>query len=155
MPGPLELTSSQYIVRGPQPAGREGLVMLKMRGVETILNLRKWDRSVIYDEREWCEELGMRFVHVPMSPFLPPAEQDLWRCADLMASWTARRQRGYVHCMQGEDRTGMAVAAWRILHLGQTYPAVLADMLDNGFHIGRFFWWLPVLRKLAAEAGRL
>lgn len=50
----------------------------------------------------------------------------------------------YVHCTHGQDRTGLVVGTYRLLHDEWTTQAAWNEMLDHGFHrtlLGLVSFW--------------
>ena len=94
-------------------------------------------------------ELGMKRTVVRWYSGQPPSREELQRIVQLMAT----DGPVLVHCYAGADRTGYAIAAYRILHQGWPRDAAFTEM--------NRYWHSPKdnpklqedLRKLAAEGG--
>ena len=57
----------------------------------------------------------------------------------------------FVHCMKGQDRTGVVIAAYRIRRQGWTFDQAYQEMLSYGHKPGGFLGdWKTVLVELAA-----
>jgi hypothetical protein len=93
-----------------------------------------------------AEQLGYDVVRIPIDP---QGDQDLWD--DLKAVWRqpdafaiARAERilssaggrdaWLVHCTHGQDRTGLIIGEYRVLHDGWTKRQALYEMLLHNFH---------------------
>lgn len=101
------------LIRGGQP-DEAGLVALKQTyGVTTVVNLN--DQST-RSEGALCRAAGLEYVALPSNPFHPERE----KLESFLRAIEATHGRGavYVHCAQGMDRTGVAVAAYRIVDNG-------------------------------------
>jgi protein tyrosine/serine phosphatase len=98
------------LVRGAQPDAAGFRSLRQNYGIRTVVNFND-DTAVT--EAALVETLGMRYVALPSSAFRPDAANVL---AFLRTMATAAADGPvYVHCQHGMDRTGYAVAAYRIL----------------------------------------
>jgi protein tyrosine/serine phosphatase len=70
---------------------------------------------------------------MPPSDFLQSFEVP-W-LATILAAVQAIGPNTYVHCEHGQDRTGLVVAAYRVLHDGWTTDAARAEALSYGYHV--------------------
>ncbi len=116
------------LYRGGQPDER-GFADLIQMGVKTIIKL-----SNDSEYPDWKEsELSLGTARL-----LPLAE--IFRFDDEAAvlAIVERIQAGlsrgnvFVHCRRGTDRTGMVVAAWRLLYCGYTLEAALKERAEFG-----------------------
>jgi protein tyrosine phosphatase (PTP) superfamily phosphohydrolase (DUF442 family) len=116
--------------RGAQPM-ESGLSELKKLGITTIINLRGEDREKIAWERKLAESLGMRFVHIPVSGWSPPTDEQIVQFLSLLRSEPG--QKIFVHCRYGDDRTGVFTAIYRMAF--EKWPAerALKEMYFFGF----------------------
>src|SRR5580704_9674765 len=116
------------VYRGGQPT-KEGLTNLAKLGIKTVIDLRSADgRSVA--EKKTAEELGMRYVNVPMPALAKPADEDIAKVLSLLESESGAPV--FIHCMRGKDRTGMAVACYRIKHDRWENQKALQEAKANG-----------------------
>ncbi len=67
---------TDFLYRGAQPK-QTGLSELKLLGINTIVDLRGEDREKIDWERKRAESLGIRFVHIPVSGWSPPTDEQV------------------------------------------------------------------------------
>jgi uncharacterized protein (TIGR01244 family) len=103
---------NEHIYRGGQPS-REGIKHLAKIGVRTVVDLRGGnDHSA--EEEKLVEAAGMRYVHVPMNGLTAPTDQQIATVLDLLDDGSAAPI--FVHCKRGADRTGTAIACYRIRH---------------------------------------
>lgn len=93
--------------RCAQP-NRLGLEWLKEQGVGTVINLRN-DPWV--DEQAVCQELGIRYVWIPLSGTRTPTDQQV---ESVLEAIRLARGSVVIHCLYGADRTGLTVACYRI-----------------------------------------
>lgn len=98
------------LYRGAQPRDG-GIKRLKELGVGTIINLRKADgRSA----RERAEALaaGIRYYNVPLPGRGRPQDTDVQKILQLIED--PANGVVFIHCKRGKDRTGTAIACYRI-----------------------------------------
>ncbi len=135
---------TEALYRGAQPK-ENGLVELKELGITTVVDLRGEGRDKIEWERKTTESLGMRFVHIPVSGWSPPADEQLVQFLSLFRG--APRQKIFVHCRFGDDRTGVFVAAYRMAL--EKWPAEQAtkEMYFFGFN----GFWHPAMKSFIRD----
>jgi protein tyrosine phosphatase (PTP) superfamily phosphohydrolase (DUF442 family) len=102
-------------------------------------------------EREWCATQGVQRVDIPMSTE-PQAVDGVKRFLAVVTDPAC--QPVLAHCENGRNRTGFAVAAYRIAADGWSYPAALAEAESFGFvpHFKHAPGYDRILRQLAAGA---
>lgn len=133
------------IVRGGQPEV-EGIALLKAAGVKTIVNLcmledglrslfRKESTGAespeLVRERERTEQLGMKFVHLPLDVFRDPPQQTIERFLELTVDEESLPI--FVHCLFGRDRTGLMMGIYRVVRDGWPADRAYAEMIECGF----------------------
>ncbi len=121
---------SPEIWRGGKPSP-EGMHWLADRGVKTIIDLQMIDESADVPK-------GVRYVPIRVS---------MWQCdcVDVAAVTKAIDQSAkpvFIHCQAGRDRTGVAVAAWRMAH-GMSADDAIAEMERFGTNP----WWNGAVRS--------
>ncbi len=114
------------IYRGAQPEGA-GYTTLKKMGIRTIINLR-----TSMSEKKEVEAAGMQSFEVPMEMSRDGLRPKVDRVVALMAD--PANQPVFVHCRQGQDRTGIAVAAYRMKIQGWPLADAEAEMKAFGFN---------------------
>jgi tyrosine-protein phosphatase SIW14 len=98
----------ENIYRGAQPRG-EGFTSLAKLGIKTVIDLRGE-----HSEENAVQSAGMRYIRLPWREFKAPTDSQI---ADVLAllgdssTWPV-----FVHCRRGADRTGTAIACYRIAH---------------------------------------
>jgi tyrosine-protein phosphatase SIW14 len=120
-----------HIYRGGQPSA-EGWTQLAKLGVTTVLDLRRdgEDEHSIAAEKQAVEKAGMRYVSVPTQGFSTPRDEDIAAILDLFDS----KQVTFIHCKEGRDRTGTAVACYRIAREGWDSRKALKEAEKHGIH---------------------
>jgi tyrosine-protein phosphatase SIW14 len=119
-----EVTPNLY--RGAQPSP-EGLEALKQLGVNLVVDLRG---SASKDEETAAEKLGMQYVSIPSHcPF--PKDEPFAKFLRVLRENPGKK--AFVHCRLGDDRTGMAVAAYRMAEEGWSADEAMKEMRTFGF----------------------
>lgn len=137
------------LLRGGQPSP-EGFKELSDLGVRTVLSLRTGKRSA-EREAKIVEELGMKFIHIPVYYLSLPDEETIERVLKLLED--AQNQPVYMHCFHGVDRTGFFVALYRMSRLGWSFQEAYEEMKKCGFHRLRCAHFKWVLRGHARRMG--
>jgi tyrosine-protein phosphatase SIW14 len=119
------------VYRGPRLGNLNELKSLRVR---TILDLEN-NTGAVSREEAVAKELGIEVINIPMSEITRPSPADLVKSVEIMGD--PALQPVYVHCLHGRDRTGLAVAAYRILHDGWSVDRAYREAVDNGHA-----WWL-------------
>jgi protein tyrosine phosphatase (PTP) superfamily phosphohydrolase (DUF442 family) len=115
---------SRDVWRGGQPTA-EGFQWLSRLGVKTVINLREED-----DVAEI--PAGVRYVRLPVSAW----HADTVDVTALLQAIDTSPKPVFIHCLQGRDRTGLAIAAYR---LSQGMSAAQACQELRNFNVN--FWW--------------
>ena len=106
---------SNDVWRGGKP-DRQGMQTLADMGVKTIIDLQMDDES----------------ADVPPGVQYIPLRVSLWQCDKVDCDAVVKAIAGspkpvFVHCLMGRDRTGLAIAAWRLTH-GTDLDNVFAEL---------------------------
>jgi len=141
IPNPGKINDGFY--RGAQP-NEQGLEELKKLGITTIVDLRAEDRGKSEWERHQAEKLGMRFVHIPIAGFAAPTNEEV---AQFLSLFRDSQQKIFVHCLLGEDRTGVFVATYRMSV--QKWPVTQAIREMNTFGFNGF--WHPAMKAFVRD----
>jgi protein tyrosine/serine phosphatase len=120
------------VYRGAEPGGA-CLANLARLGVRTIVDLRD-DEDRTRQERSGAAALGLRYWNLPMSAFGRPSRETVRRVLEVVGA--PENQPVFVHCKRGRDRTGVVVAAYRMVHDG--WAAGRASQEAESFGLA---WW--------------
>jgi tyrosine-protein phosphatase SIW14 len=124
---------SKDLWRGGQPTP-QGMQCLATLGVKTIIDLREEGNELTIIPR------GIHYVRVPISPF----NADQVNIQEVLRQIEISPKPVFIHCHQGRDRTGLAVAAYRLTQ--GMRPADACTELRN-FRVN--FWWdAPIERRI-------
>jgi tyrosine-protein phosphatase SIW14 len=142
IPNPGKINDGLF--RGAQP-NEQGLEELKKLGITTIVDLRAEDRGKVEWERKEAEKLGMRFVHIPINGFAAPTNEEVIQFLSLFRG--DPQQKVFVHCLLGQDRTGVFVATYRMSV--QKWPVAQALHEMNAFGFNGF--WHPAMKSFVRD----
>jgi len=132
------------VYRGGQPT-EEGWAYLHSKGIKTVVKLNFASEGS--DSK--AVDLGMKVVDASGPPstqslfdFMKAPEPARIRLA-VQSLANPKLQPLFVHCSHGEDRTGLIVGLYRVVHNGWTKERAFEEMKANGFHLS-----LVGLRKI-------
>ena len=100
--------------------------------------------------RDWeiARHRGLRFVHLPLDPLLPPSLAELDAAVAILSdAWV---QPVLVHADRGAERVAMVVAAYRIAQHGWSAERAFAEMADGAVSRTRLDAWRQRLAEFAA-----
>jgi len=124
IPNFAEVTPHLY--RGGQP-GIKGIAALKKMNVDIVVDMRGGRNK---KEEAAARKLGMSYV--PISWHCPfPTDKPFARFLKLVEQNSGKKI--FVHCRLGDDRTGMAVAAYRMAEEGWSADEAMNEMRLLGF----------------------
>jgi tyrosine-protein phosphatase SIW14 len=142
IPNAGKINDSLY--RGAQPR-EQGLPELKKLGITTIVDLRSEDPQKAEWERKQAEALGMRFVHIPVSGWDAPTNEQVAQFLSLFGNDPS--QKIFVHCRFGEDRTGIFIATYRMATEKLPPDQALKEMYSFGFN----GLWHPAMKAFVRD----
>jgi tyrosine-protein phosphatase SIW14 len=119
---------SDALYRGAQP-GKEAFAELKKLGIKTVVNLKRSNR-----EQKYVEQAGLKYYNIPMFAFLPSKEK-FARFLEIVSD--PANQPVFVHCEHGADRTGAAVALYRIKIQHWDKEKAIDEMVNGGYNFHR------------------
>jgi protein tyrosine phosphatase (PTP) superfamily phosphohydrolase (DUF442 family) len=113
------------LYRGGLP-NNEGMKALQKLGVNVVVDMRGRNK----DEEAAAAKLGMQYVAIPSHC---PFPQDETFAKFLKVIQDNAGKKVFVHCRLGDDRTGMAVASYRMANEGWSADEALKEMKAFGF----------------------
>lgn len=141
---------SESVWRGPRPTTIDDVLELKERGFQTILNLERGWFEFLHGEMnvetKRCLTVGLSPVNIHLGIYAPPTLPEL--TASLIVLTDPKFGKVYVHCKHGVDRTGMVIAAYRMMAQRWSFGKAKEEMLAMGFHNWAYFWWISQLKNL-------
>ena len=131
---------SSELYRSGQPDA-EGFRTIEAAGVKTILNLREYHK----DDKK-AAATNLKLLHYPVAAG-EVTEDDLFRILSMMRQ---APKPILVHCWHGSDRTGIVVAAYRIIEQNVSVEDAEKEFTEERF--GHHEFWYGNLRKLLHSA---
>ena len=119
---------SAALYRGAQPQ-KIGFAALKRLGVKTIVNFQTSN-----EDQALLNGYDFYYYHLSMNPFFPQKKKFL-RFLEIVSD--PAHQPVFVHCQRGADRTGAAVALYRIKIQKWPVDEAIAEMVSGGYHFHR------------------
>jgi len=132
------------LYRGAQPRDA-GLLQLKEFGITTIVDLRGEDKEKSDWEEKRSKSLGIHFVLIPVGDWSPPTNEQVARFLSIFRD--SPREKVFVHCHYGDDRTGVFVAAYRMAFEKLPPDQALKEMYYFGFN----GFWHPSMISFVRE----
>ena len=141
------------LYRGPTPTSAAELsALVKANGIRTIIDLDQgWKLTgfTLEKERTWRAVNGVEFVNDALSNLFKPSAR---RIRGIVADITAAEKPVFVHCLHGEDRTGLVIGAYRMLVEGWSFDRACAEMIAHGHSPGGWLGsWEAVLKELESK----
>ena len=103
---------NDHIYRGGQPM-LVGLQELGAMGVKVDIDLRESGEGTA-EEKRAAEKLGLKYINVPLAALSAPTNAQIERILSLLMH--SETDTVFIHCRRGKDRTGTAIACYRIQH---------------------------------------
>jgi protein tyrosine phosphatase (PTP) superfamily phosphohydrolase (DUF442 family) len=116
---------SDVLYRGAQPDA-QGFQTLASIGIKTVVNFRQ-----LHTDKDMISGTGLQYVEIPWNALHPETEDML---AFLKVVEDPANQPVFVHCQHGADRTGTAVATYRIVEEGASVDDAYAEMKRFNMH---------------------
>lgn len=124
---------SQQIYAGGAPSAEDLRYMRDILGVRTVLSL---DHNIASKIAPFLESLGMEQISIPIDPGSNSINASIRQLQQRVVNILSSKQPIYVHCLHGSDRTGLALAMYRILRDNTPYKQAIAEARKYGFGLG-------------------
>jgi protein tyrosine/serine phosphatase len=115
---------SDTLYRGAQPTN-EGFQELKKMGIKTIINLREY-----HTDENFIKGMGFIYFQIPTSTS-NPLRNHYQKALDIINN--PDLQPVFIHCQHGADRTGTAVALYRITVQKWDTDEAIREMREGGY----------------------
>ena len=135
---------NDYLYRGAQPHAA-GIQELKNLGITAIVDLRGENPTQRDSERQQAESLGIHFVSIPVSGWDPPSNEQVAQFLSLFRN--NPKEKVFVHCRFGDDRTGVFVATYRMAYEGWPSTQAMNEMYFFGFN----GFWHPSMKSFIRD----
>lgn len=132
---------NEDIYRSGQPSADEFACMATVEGIRSVLNLRDY-----HDDEDEVGTLDIERFDIPLSAG-SITEDDLVR---ILRTVKRAPKPVLIHCRHGSDRTGAAVAAWRIVFEGWTVEQAVSELMEPEYGHHRLLY--PNIPELLRKA---
>jgi tyrosine-protein phosphatase SIW14 len=118
---------NEHIFRGaqPSPLGLQGLAAF---GVKRVIDLREPGAQTKFEE-EQLEKLGLKYINIPFRQLSAPSNDQIEAVLKLLEH---TQTPTFIHCRRGKDRTGTAIACYRVQHDGWDNERALREARSYG-----------------------
>lgn len=132
------------IYRSAQP-DKDSFQKLYKMGIRKTLNLR-----IFHNDRKEIAGLPIEEIHMPLY-ILNVNKNDIVKIVKILAD---TKEPILIHCKYGSDRTGVVIAAYRIMVEGWSPEEAIEEMINGGYSYLRALTNLPIILK-SLEVGAL
>jgi protein tyrosine/serine phosphatase len=115
---------------------------LKQLGITKIISLEDYDPSAAEQEQTAAVARGIDFKWMPMDSYDKPTVEQIESTHEEIRANEGGKT--LVHCFRGSDRTGITVAAWRMVEQQWTKQRAVTELRSLG-HTRVLYWWDDVL----------
>jgi tyrosine-protein phosphatase SIW14 len=135
---------SEFLYRGAQPHAA-GYRELQHLGISIVVDLRSSPEEQAAEQRA-VEQLGMEHIAMPTNGFFGPTDNQVAAFLQLLRDNPKRK--AFVHCYFGDDRTGVMIAAYRMVEQHWLADQAYNEMRAYHFHrhlilIGHYVKYFP------------
>ncbi len=134
-------TVNAEIYRSGQPGDDEFTDMHKNGKIKSVLNLREY-----HSDKDEIGELPLKLYEIPLAAG-SITEADLVK---ILKTVKNAPKPILIHCFHGSDRTGAAVASYRIVFEGWDVERAIAELMEDQYgHHRRIYKNIPELLRKA------
>ena len=113
----------------------EAAPLLKELGIKTVVNFDDNQKRAAKEE-EFLKRFGIQTVSIPWSGWEEPSQEVMNKTLEFLNSPEAKPV--LVHCKHGQERTGVAIACWRVANQGWSAEKAYQEMKAHGFRPFRY-----------------
>jgi len=144
-----ELKNLHYVANNIYRSGivTEGnFEVVKKLEIKSIISM-KLNNNDNEIERKLAENAGIKYFNEPilLANITSYTKRQFYIVEHMLHKMT---QPTLVHCTHGSDRTGIAIAMYRIWHCGFSYAEAIIEMEKYGFN-PVFSYWKHFLQEIA------
>lgn len=124
---------SDILFRGAQPK-KNGFKSLEELGIKTVVNLR-----LTNSDKKIIKKYKLKYYHIPVNTIFPKKKQ-FNKILTIIKN--KKNQPVFIHCRHGSDRTGTAVALYRIYMEKWNTETAIDEMVNGDFGYHKIHWQL-------------
>jgi len=117
----------EHLFRGAQPSPL-GLKDLAALGIKRVIDLREPGPGT-KSEEEQLKKLGLKYINIPFRELSAPSNDQIEAVLTLLGDGEIPT---FIHCRRGKDRTGTAIACYRVQHDGWDNQRALREAKSYG-----------------------
>lgn len=103
-----------FLYRGERPLPTQ-VPELKKFNISTVIDFSTENQKFLgYSEKEAVESLQMKYFSIPFLSFENPSDKDIEKFFNISEHVRQNREKMFVHCLGGRDRTGLFVELYKI-----------------------------------------
>ena len=104
----------ETLYRGARPEPNQ-MTELKELGIDTIIDFTtERFKQPGYSEAEQAELLGIKHCRIPLVSCENPSDEDINKFFEIIQNAKKNRQKVFIHCLEGRDRTGLFTELYKI-----------------------------------------
>ena len=127
-----QVTSTIY--RSAQPQSAADFEQIMSLGITAIIDLENESGESPWEKAQWMHYSDeINFHSFPLSSLFPPKADIIDQILKTMYL-TPNHEKILVHCLHGQDRSGLICGLYRRKYQGWSRCAAWREMLDRGFH---------------------
>ena len=130
---------TDMLYRGPRPSAFDYDRLLTLE-IKSVINLEDNQEAIVADRLRALQR-GIVWYSKPWSEIKRPHPSDIRVIVNLIEFENRSGNKVFIHCKHGQDRTGYAVAGYRMLMQGWTFERAYKEARD----MGHKWWFAPYL----------
>lgn len=142
---------TDLIWRGPRPRTKDDLRWLKSNGIERVICLQSGMRDRFaddyYESPDAMQDVQIDRENLYWSNIFPPTDYQINEFLNILMGIDMKT---YVHCHSGVDRTGYAIACYRMHIEKWPFEKAYWEWVRLGRHWW-FDWWKIYMKKEGTE----
>ncbi len=123
----------QGIYRGGAPDLQDLQILKSKYGIKRVISL---DESVATQIAPALKNLKIEHIIIPINPGAATVTDPVNNLMRNISALLTAKQPVYIHCLHGQDRTGFAIALFRVLHDGWKCEQALNEAKRFGYGTG-------------------
>lgn len=138
---PNEQMIHENLYRGGRPEMSD-IDRLAEQNFKLIINFED-DAKAVAAEKKYAEQKGIRFLSFPMNAWETPNDEAVNEILKILVS--TKKEKVFIHCKHGRDRTGLMSALYRVLVQKWNSQDAYSEMIDLGFrklfkNMEKYYW---------------